>query len=79
VLAAAGVEPPTGLPAGIEAVERVLDDRCYRFLINHGDADATVAADGHDLLTGTDHVGEVTLPAGGVRVLRNSAALRDGH
>ena len=54
------------------AVERVLDERRYRFLINHGDADVTVTAAGHDLLTGTDHAGGVTVPAGGVRVLRRT-------
>jgi beta-galactosidase len=70
VLGAAGVVPPSGLPAGVEVVERRAGDRAYLFLINHGDTDARVAASGHDLLTGTDHAGETVVPAGAVRVLR---------
>jgi beta-galactosidase len=70
VLAAAAIAPPPGMPAGVEAVERSDGERRYLFLINHGDADARVAAFGHDLLTGTDHDGATVVPAGGVRVLR---------
>jgi beta-galactosidase len=69
-LAAAGVEPMTGVPAAVEAVRRELGDTGYLFLINHGDREERVAAAGHDLLDGTDHHGEVAIPAGGVRVLR---------
>ena len=54
------------MPPEVEAVRR----ERYLFLINHGDAEAVVAASGHDLLDGTDHAGEVAIPAGGVRVLR---------
>ncbi len=68
VLAAAEIASRAEGVEAVEAVERVLDDRRYLFLINHGDADAPVAATGHDLLTGTDYDGIV--PAGGVRVLR---------
>ncbi len=63
--ALAGVEP-LGVPAEVEAVRR----EGYLFLINHGDAEAIVAASGHDLLDGSEHDGEVAIPAGGVRVLR---------
>jgi beta-galactosidase len=66
-LAAAGVEPMS-VPAEVEVVRRGR----YLFLINHGDAEAVVAGDGHDLLSGTDHTGEVVIPAGGVRVLRGA-------
>jgi beta-galactosidase len=69
-LATAEIAPRAGVPAGVEAVERAHGDRRYLFLINHGDADATVAASGCDLLTGSDHDGEVVVPAGGVCVLR---------
>jgi beta-galactosidase len=58
---------PLDVPAEVEAVRR----ERYLFLINHGDAEAVVPAGGHDLLEGTDHDGEVTIPAGGVRVLRD--------
>ena len=64
-LALAGVEPLI-VPAEVEAVRR----EGYLFLINHGDAEAVVPASGHDLLDGSDHAGEVAIPAGGVRVLR---------
>ena len=63
--ALAGVEP-LGVPAEVEAVRR----EGYLFLINHGDAEVVVAASGHDLLDGSEHDGEVAIPAGGVRVLR---------
>jgi beta-galactosidase len=71
VLAAAGVSPRAGVPAGVETVERTLGDRRYLFVINHGDADATVTGSGRDLLTLTDHDEEVVVPAGGVRVIRS--------
>jgi beta-galactosidase len=63
--ALAGIEAMR-VPADVEAVRR----ERYLFLINHGDAEARVPASGHDLLDGTDHAGEVLIPAGGVRVLR---------
>ena len=63
--ALAGVEP-LDVPAEVEGVRR----EGYLFLINHGDAEAVVAASGHDLLEGSEHDGEVAIPAGGVRVLR---------
>ena len=40
-------------------LERELGDTGYLFLINHGDAEARVAAAGHDLLDGSDHEGAV--------------------
>ena len=48
------------------------DGTAYLFLVNHADAPATVAATGTDLLTGADSSGEVTVPPGGVVVLRSS-------
>jgi beta-galactosidase len=59
-------------PPGLEAVRRQhADGRSYLFFINHGTADATVAATGTDLLTGTDRpTAPVTVPAGGIVVLR---------
>jgi beta-galactosidase len=55
---------------GVEAVRRVDGERSYLFLLNHTDRDRTVGAEGLDLLT-REHCGPVTtVPAGGVRVLR---------
>ncbi|GLY30909.1 beta-galactosidase [Kineosporia sp. NBRC 101731] len=60
-------------PAGLEAVRRIGDDASYLFLINHLDTDVEVAAGGLDLLT-DEKVGPSTLvPAGGVRVVRESS------
>jgi beta-galactosidase len=58
---------------GVEAVRRVAADgtgASWLFLLNHTDVDRKVPATGTDLLTGTDHGPVVTVPAGGVRVLR---------
>jgi beta-galactosidase len=71
VLALVGVRPESDAPAGLETVRR----GDYLFLINHDDAPAQVVADGHDLLTGTDHDGSVEVPAGGVMVLRKAPAI----
>ncbi len=72
----AGLEPALVAPPGVEAVRRVGEGRSYLFLLNHTDADQTVAAAGRDLLTGTDYPADagpaVTVPAGGVRVLRET-------
>ncbi|WP_282947986.1 beta-galactosidase [Cellulomonas endometrii] len=59
---------------GVEAVRRVGDRGSWLFLLNHTDADRSVRAAGTDLLTGTDHGPVVTVPAGGVRVLREPGA-----
>jgi len=74
VLAAAGVAALVAdRPPGLEAVRRRHPDgTAYLFLVNHADAPATVAATGTDLLTGADSSGEVTVPPGGVVVLRSS-------
>ncbi|HYY78534.1 MAG TPA: hypothetical protein VFD04_05025 [Actinomycetes bacterium] len=42
------------------------------FLINHGDADATVPAGGADLLGGGSQGRDTPVPAGGVVVLRQA-------
>jgi beta-galactosidase len=75
VCAAAGATPVLAQrPPGLEAVRRRhADGRAYLFLINHAGTAATVAATGTDLLTGDEHPGDVTVPPGGVVVLRSSA------
>ncbi|THV33891.1 beta-galactosidase [Glycomyces buryatensis] len=72
--AEAGLEPVIEAGPGVEAVRRVGPGASYLFLLNHSGADQTVAATGHDLLTGTDLGPVLIVPAGGVRVLRESAA-----
>ncbi|MFJ6569712.1 beta-galactosidase [Streptomyces sp. NPDC091292] len=59
--------PPVG---GLDIVVRRSADHDYVFLINHGDTAATVPGSGTDLLDGSVHEGEVTVPAGGARVVR---------
>jgi beta-galactosidase len=74
VCAAAGVAPAVaGGPAGLEAVRhRDGSGNAFLFLLNHTETAATVAATGTDLLTGDRFTGEVTVPPGGVVVLRSS-------
>jgi beta-galactosidase len=72
VLSAAGVDGEPDVPADVEAVRRRRDGRRYLFLFNHGQDTAHVPAAGRDLLDGSEHDGEVMVPAGGVRVLREA-------
>lgn len=65
VLDAAGVSVQ-GLPPGVESVRR----GGWTFLFNHGDEPRDVPATGLDLLTDTRAEGSLTLPPGGVAVLR---------
>ena len=67
----AGVEQ-LRLPAGVEVVTRSNDSDRFRFVINHSAHDISFPADGEELLTGTAIAGSVTVPAGGVRVIRLS-------
>ena len=57
-------------PEGLEVVTRRRDDATYLVAVNHLDEDASFDAAGTDLLTGTDVDGAVTVPAGGVAVIR---------
>jgi beta-galactosidase len=71
----AGAAPAVaGLPPRLEAVRRRGDDGRWLFLLNHADRPLRAAADGVDLLTGTEHDGEVEVPGGGVVVLREREA-----
>jgi len=65
-----GLRRTVGADPGVEAVRRTGSGRSYLFLLNHTEADRNVAADGLDLLSGTEVGPLVTVPAGGVRVLR---------
>lgn len=70
LLAAADIGASVPVAPGLEAVRRVAHDRAYLFLLNHTTAPVTVAANGTDVVTNAVLEGEVTVPAGGVRVLR---------
>ncbi|WP_406498176.1 beta-galactosidase trimerization domain-containing protein [Streptomyces sp. NBC_01604] len=66
----AGVTPEHEAPAGIEAVRRRGTEADYLFLIDHAGKGAEAPADGVELLTGTPTTGTVTVPPGGVAVVR---------
>jgi beta-galactosidase len=66
---AATVRPSDG---GLEVVTRRSAEHDYLFLINHGDTETTVAGSGADLLDGSVHEAGITVPAGGVRVVRRA-------
>lgn len=69
VLAEAGIATERA-PEGLERVTRHGAGASYEFLVNHADAERTVAASGVELLTGATVDGSLTVPAGGVRVVR---------
>ncbi|MFI7296177.1 beta-galactosidase [Streptomyces sp. NPDC050121] len=66
----AGVHPEREVPAGVEVVRRRGADADYLFLIDHAGHGAEVPADGVELLTGKPVAGSVSVPAGGVAVVR---------
>ncbi len=72
LLTASGVSPVTEAPDGVEVVRRRAGAQSYLFGINHTGAEATIVASGRDLLTGADVAATVTVPAGGVVVVRES-------
>ncbi|MCD9879547.1 beta-galactosidase [Streptomyces guryensis] len=66
----AGVRPEHEAPAGVEVVRRRGADADYLFLIDHAGHGAEIPADGVELLTGKPVDGSVTVPEGGVAVVR---------
>ena len=66
----AGVRPEPGIPAGVEAARRRGADADYLFLIDHAGRGADIAVEGVELLTGKEVHGSVSVPAGGVAVVR---------
>ncbi len=74
VVAASGVVPRYPVVSDVEAVRRVSAEKSWLFVINHGDAPATVPAFGVDLLTGDRVGGELSLAAGAVAVIREADA-----
>jgi beta-galactosidase len=72
VLDEAGVVVPGGRVEGLEVVTRHGDDAVFTFFVNHADVDAQVdARAGVELLGGETVDGPLTVPAGGVRVVRS--------
>ncbi|MDN3295173.1 beta-galactosidase [Streptomyces ficellus] len=71
----AGIEPRTELPTDVEVVRRCGDGGEYLFAINHTTDDAKVPlpGPGTELLAGEHAAGHLTVPAGGVRVVRLDA------
>ncbi|WFE92839.1 beta-galactosidase [Micromonospora sp. WMMD987] len=70
----AGVEPVCpDAPPGVEAVRRAHPQASWLFLLNHTDRPQRVRAVGVDLLTDRPTAGEVSLPAGGVAVIREES------
>jgi beta-galactosidase len=67
----AGVAP-RDLPAGVEVVRRAGGDASYLVVINHSDGDAKLDATGQELLTGSPCEGDLTVPSGDVRVVREA-------
>jgi beta-galactosidase len=62
------------LPDGVEVTRRHGGDgRSWLFVLNHTDAPVAVAATGTALLGGGTAAGSVTIPAGGVEVIRESS------
>nr|WP_234442469.1 beta-galactosidase [Streptomyces sp. FxanaA7] len=70
----AGVRPECEVPTGVEVVRRRGADADYLFLIDHAGHGAEVPAEGVELLTGKPVTGSVTVPEGGVAVVREPRA-----
>jgi len=70
IVADAGVAPVATAAPGVEVQRRRRGDTSWLFVLNHTDGEATVAADGTDIVSGVPVSGSVTLPAGGVAVVR---------
>ena len=67
----AGVTPTCpGAPSGVEAVRRHDADGSLLYLLNHTDRPQRVPVTGLDLLTGATADGSLTVPPGGVAVVR---------
>ncbi|MBB5844822.1 beta-galactosidase [Conyzicola lurida] len=69
---AAGIAAPETRPDGVEVVRRRGDAADYRFVINHTDAAFDLAATGTELVTDSSVGSVLTVPAGEVRVIRES-------
>ncbi len=68
----AGISAVAPTVPGVEVVQRVGDGVSWVFCINHSDQEASVAVTGYDLLAGEEVIGSVSVPAGGVAVVRRA-------
>jgi len=69
---AAGVATPAASPDGVEIIRRSGENGDYLFVINHTDAAFETPAAGTELITDTAVAGTLAVPAGEVRVVRES-------
>jgi Beta-galactosidase len=77
----AGVRPAAevdGDAASVDVVRRRGAAASYLFVVNHALVDATVATSGTDLVTGATADGSLVVPAGAVRVVRETPAASTG-
>jgi beta-galactosidase len=58
-------------PSAVETVRRRAGDTTWTFLLNHGDAEVVVPADGVELVSGATVNGSVAVPAGGYAVVKS--------
>ena len=71
LLAESGVVPVVPTRGGVEVARRTAaDGRSWLFVVNHTAEPASVAVDGHDLVTDRPTDGALEVPAGGVAVVR---------
>jgi len=70
MVADAGVVPVTATTPGVEVQRRTSGDASWLFVLNHTDGAVSVPATGTDIVSGVPVSGSVTLPAGGVAVVR---------
>ncbi|MFF8015361.1 beta-galactosidase [Streptomyces sp. NPDC007929] len=68
----AGVRSEHDVPVGVEVVRRRGAEADYLFLIDHAGKGAEIPAEGVELLTGKPVVDSVTVPEGGVAVVREA-------
>jgi beta-galactosidase len=68
-VANAGIETTTPI-AGVEVLVRRNNTTSFLFVINHNATSIDYPATGTELTTGQEISGSVTVPAGGVRVVR---------
>ena len=75
VAAEAGAARPVRVSAGadVETVRRRGENAAYMFVINHGHDAAVVEATGHDLVTDAAVSGEIEIPGGSVRIIREES------
>jgi beta-galactosidase len=65
----AGVRPVVDAPAGVEVQRRSSESGSWLFVLNHTGTEATVAATGTDIVTGSAVSASITVAPGGVAVV----------